>query len=163
MFWNVYFLNSISLNRERAYLLNHAAFHLLRWGFVWSWLSSKYFQAKALVTYGMIVLVMLGKAKIGNILFGTTESVFVIKIYCLYFFIMSAISFWQAWQWQWWRWWHDNDNGYEKDDDDDDDNVGDDDNGDESGGWLMMMIVMTIKVFVGQLAYTKTKAIVTSY
>ena len=120
MFWNVYFLNSISLNRERAYLLNHAAFHLLRWGFVWSWLSSKYFQAKALVTYGMIVLVMLGKAKIGNIYFGTTESVFVIKIYCLYFFIMSAISFWQGWQWQWWRWWHDNDNGYEKDDDDDD-------------------------------------------
>ena len=45
----------------------------------------------------------------------------------------------------------------------DDDNVGDDDNGDESGGWLMMMIVMTMRMFVGQLAYTKTKAIVTSY
>ena len=108
----------------------------------------------------MIVLVMLGKAKIGNILFETAESVFVNQIYGLYFFIMSAISFWQGWQWQWWRWWHDNDNGYEKDDDDDDDNVGDDDNGDESGGWLMMMIVMTIKMFVGQLVYTKTKAIV---
>ena len=27
----------------------------------------------------------------------------------------------------------------------------------------MMMIVMTIKMFVGQLAYTKTKAIVTNY
>ena len=56
-----------------------------------------------------------------------------------------------------------NDNGYEKeDDDDDDDNVGDDDNGDELGEWLMMMIVMTIKMFVGQLANTKTKAIVTN-
>ena len=76
-------------------------------------------------------------------------------IYCLYFFIMSAISFWQGWQWQWWRWWHDNDNGYEKDGDDDDDNVGDDDNGDESGGWVMVMIV--------QLACTKTKAIVTNW
>ena len=54
-----------------------------------------------------------------------------------------------------------NDNGYEKEDDDDDDNVGDDDNGDESGRWLLMIIVMTIKMFVGQLAYTKTKAIVT--
>ena len=54
-------------------------------------------------------------------------------MYCLYFFIMSAIIFWQGWrgwQWQWWIWWHDNDNGYEKDDDDDDDNVGDDDKGD---------------------------------
>ena len=49
--------------------------------------------------------------------------------------------------------WHDNDNGYEKDDEADDDNVGDNDNGDESGGWLMMMIVMTIKLFVRQLAY----------
>ena len=39
----------------------------------------------------MIVLVMLGKAKIGNTLFETTESVFVNKVCCLYFFIMSAI------------------------------------------------------------------------
>ena len=101
---------------------------------MWSWLSSKYFQAKALVTFGMIVLVMLEKAKNGNTLFETTESVFVNKIYCLYFFIISAIFLWQGWQWQCGRWWHDyhNDNGYEKDQDEDDDNVGDDDNGDES-------------------------------
>ena len=39
------------------------------------------------------------------------------------------------------------------DDDDDDDNVGDDDNGDKLGEWLMRMIVMTIKMFVRQLAY----------
>ena len=32
----------------------------------------------------------------------------------------------------------------------------------QRGGWLMMMIVMTIKMFVGQLADTKTKAIVTN-
>ena len=82
------------------------------------------------------------------------------KIFYLYFFIMSAKHLWQGWQW---RLWHDNDNGYEKDDNDDDDNVGDDDNGDESGGWLMMMIVMTMKILVGQLAYTKTKAIVTNW
>ena len=54
-------------------------------------MPSKYFQAKALVTFGMIVLVMLGKAKIGNTLFETTESVFVNKIYYLYFCIISAI------------------------------------------------------------------------
>ena len=43
-----------------------------------------------MVTFRMIVLVMLGKEKIGNILFETIESVFVNKIYCLFFFIMSA-------------------------------------------------------------------------
>ena len=51
--------------------------------------SSKYFQAKALVTFGMIVLVMLGKVKMGNILFETTESVFVNYMY--FFITISAI------------------------------------------------------------------------
>ena len=48
--------------------------------------SSKYFQAKALVTFGMIVLVIV---KMGNILFETTESVFVNYVY--FFIIISAI------------------------------------------------------------------------